>query len=104
MHPDGRLLDDDVGGVDGHNDPGDPDRESAGSSEKSGSAFGFVTAVPNMRLARSVDEKRGAADPYPRPRVMLRVQREDAARTDDQVVDVRAPGTDRDGMHGAPPR
>jgi hypothetical protein len=62
----------------------------------------LVTGVADVGHPLPVDHERGAAHPDPLVRVVLRVDRVDAARSDDEVVDVGAVVADRDGVQRAP--
>lgn len=84
----------DVVGVDGDGDgdgddePFDVNGEAAGGDEESCCTGGFVAAVADVGLLVAVHHEGAAADPGLCAGVVLCVGGEDAAGTDDQVVDV----------------
>src|SRR3954451_17798030 len=103
-HPVRGILDGHVVGVDRDDEPFDMDREPGGGGEELRSSIGFVAAVADVGLPIPIDKERAPTDPDLRAGMMLGVHGEDAARADDQVVDVRASLPDRDGMQEPPPR
>src|SRR6059058_2252602 len=102
VHAGRRLLHDDVGGVHGHDDSLDVNREPACGAEELRGTGSLVAAVPDVGVPVPVDHQRVAADPDLRARVVLGVEGEDPARPDDQMIDVRATVADRDGVQGPP--